>query len=684
MEERRYISSETAAQLIGITRRSVNRQIKGGRLQAVATPTTKGGAEGTANSILLEDVLQQLDTQGRLLWYESQSGLSTQVSAADLATYKEAFGEEGLTELANRQQAVMALDGILNSGERGRTAAMDALAGTLGVTSRTLRRWHAAYKERGLAAIMDKVERRDKGQSRTCCQLARDFIEAQMCDNRKVPQTLVLERLRERAAEYGENACNCCVYCDGSDARRALKMADREKYPICTMASGSMMIPANRHAVNRIVETMDKAQMTFARYGKRAWEAAYMQKTKRSKPTMTNEVWFGDHHKIDLFVLDENDNLVRPWMTAWMDACSKKFVGWELTLEPNSDTVADSFCRAAVYTKGSDVHGLPRYIYIDNGKDYRSHRFEGETLVETDLGCLNAEFSEKEGLLRALGVGVHHALPYRGWSKDVERAFGTLEDFVREFPGWCGDSPEERPEDNGRILRRMKERGELMTFETFAKCFAEKLLPKYENHIGEDGLSPDQRYRQAEKARADTPDWATMAIFKSQSVKRVVTTQGVRLNNQLFWHPEMADIIREQVTIYYNRGYNPSVSVFSGGHFVCEAEPVELMALIDPDEERVAAHMADQKRQQRKVTDRLAYIRQSTKRITREAYAEEIDEQRQRMATVTSLEAARAGKAKQQVADKAAGRLKAASAGENAVRSMIAANGEKLLKQSAR
>lgn len=97
MEERRYISSETAAQLIGITRRSVNRQIKGGRLQAVATPTTKGGAEGTANSILLEDVLQQLDTQGRLLWYESQSGLSTQVSAADLATYKEAFGEEGLT-----------------------------------------------------------------------------------------------------------------------------------------------------------------------------------------------------------------------------------------------------------------------------------------------------------------------------------------------------------------------------------------------------------------------------------------------------------------------------------------------------------------------------------------------------------------------------------------------------------
>lgn len=50
-----------------------------------------------SNMIPVSEVLQQLDTQGRLLWYESQSGLSTQVSAADLATYKEAFGEEGLT-----------------------------------------------------------------------------------------------------------------------------------------------------------------------------------------------------------------------------------------------------------------------------------------------------------------------------------------------------------------------------------------------------------------------------------------------------------------------------------------------------------------------------------------------------------------------------------------------------------
>ena len=120
MEQR--ISTTTASRLLRVSKSTIQRQIKAGNLKAEMQKVSQGGGNcGMSNMIPVSEVLQQLDTQGRLLWYESQSGLSTQVSAADLATYKEAFGEEGLTELANRQQAVMALDGILSSGERGRT-----------------------------------------------------------------------------------------------------------------------------------------------------------------------------------------------------------------------------------------------------------------------------------------------------------------------------------------------------------------------------------------------------------------------------------------------------------------------------------------------------------------------------------------------------------------------------------
>ncbi len=155
-----------------------------------------------------------------------------------------------------------------------------------------------------------------------------------------------------------------------------------------------------------------------------------------------------------------------------------------------------------------------------------------------------------------------------------------------------------------------------------------------------------------------------MAIFKSQSTKRVVTTQGVRLNNQLFWHPENGGYHQGQVTIYYNRGYNPSVSVFSGGHFVCEAEPVELMALIDPDEEKGwRAHGRPSGSSVRSRTGwRISGNPRSglPERHTPRRSTNSVSAWRQ------SRRWKRRGraKAKQQVADKAAGRRKAASAGE--------------------
>ena len=122
MEQR--ISTTTASRLLRVSKSTIQRQIKAGNLKAEMQKVSQGGGNcGMSNMIPVSEVLQQLDTQGRLLWYESQSGLSTQVSAADLATYKEAFGEEGLTELANRQQAVMALDGILNAKIEEATAA---------------------------------------------------------------------------------------------------------------------------------------------------------------------------------------------------------------------------------------------------------------------------------------------------------------------------------------------------------------------------------------------------------------------------------------------------------------------------------------------------------------------------------------------------------------------------------
>lgn len=678
--EARCVDSATAAELLGVSERAIRKRIAKGDLEAGKMTGRDGGA---AYAISLPVVLSRASTERKMQFFESQSTAAVNVTDADLATYRETYGEAGIEQLAKRQQAVMALDGILSARLPGKGKAVEELAEAVGVASRTLRRWHEAYMQGGLAAIMDKIDRKDKGKPKAMCQMACDLVERDMCDDRKFPQALILERLQGIAKEYGDCACDSCPYCEWSDVRKDIKPQELAEYAICEQATGRMVVPENRYPINRFAKTISPQQLEYARYGKRSWEAMYMHKTRRAKPDKVNECWFGDHHKLDLFVQDENGRIVRPWLTAWMDAYSGVFVGWALTLEPNSDTVADSFARAAVYTVGSEVVGLPSIIYIDNGKDYRSTRFEGGQLSSEALGRLNYDFCDKS-ILQSLNVKVIHAKPYRGWSKNIERAFGTLERWIREFPGWCGDSPDERPEDLGRTLRKLSESGKLMTFETFAKCFVERVLPQYNSFVGADGVSPMELYLQGEKARTDVPDWATMAMLKSMREKRVISTQGIRYDSQIYWHPTMAEHVREQATILINRGYNPSITVMVNDRFVCEAEPLDTMGLIDETPERIAAHMAAQKGQQRMVTDRIAKVRQATKRVAREMYAEAIDEQRGKWANVISLDARRIETSKTKIDERRSGRKSKASEGEDKVRNMMIANGAALLKKGAR
>jgi putative transposase len=568
------------------------------------------GYGGTAFMLPLDQVMDRAPLENRIRWYEEQANPDRKVNA-NLVSYWAVYGEEGLRELAMRQQAVRAVEGIRAVGGRRMTAAMQETAIHYGVTLRTLYRWEADYKAEGLPGLMRPLQRSDKGDFRTMCRLARDYTERGICHASKQPQNLIMQRLQELADDLGEEACAACPYCEGSPARNDLKEEERSEYPVCADAKGRMIVPANRYAVNRFVQTIPEQQKVYAQFGSRRWEADFMHKTKRDKPLRVNECWFGDHHEFDLFVLDESGNVVRPWLTAWMDALTGRFVGWCLTLNPNSDTIAESFCRAAVYTVDSDMTGLPCSIYIDNGKDYRSLRFEGTKGIAVEFGKLNADFYAKKGMLQNLGVQVVHAIPYRAWSKTIERAFGILERrWVKEFPGWCGNSPANRPQDLDRELKRLKNQGKLMTFETFAKCFMERVLPEYDAYAGEDGMSPAQLYAMHEKARQDIPSWETMALLKSMQEERAVYPQGIRFNNMIYWHPALSDYIRaeEKVAVLYNRGWNPSITVMYKNRFICEATPIESLPIVGADKEKIAAHMEEQGKQRQKVTGRLAYL----------------------------------------------------------------------------
>lgn len=110
---------------------------------------------------------------------------------------------------------------------------------------------------------------------------------------------------------------------------------------------------------------------------------------------------------------------------------SRKFVSWMVCENPSSSTIIASFAKAAL----DPAIGLPKEIYIDNGRDYCSKEFAG-TGHRTRKSAADAD--KVKTMLESLQVDVHFALPANGRAKVIEREFRVVaEEICREFPTWC-------------------------------------------------------------------------------------------------------------------------------------------------------------------------------------------------------------------------------------------------------
>lgn len=177
------------------------------------------------------------------------------------------------------------------------------------------------------------------------------------------------------------------------------------------------------------------------------------------------EVWVSDHRQIDQAVrneitdkkfretLDEwfekNGNAfvsrhnkktaVYPWITVWRDMLTGKWLGWNIHIEdPNTDYVLDAFYKAA------RVYGIPKTVYLDNGKDYRSKDFAGGRTNKTKV---NLDEIKIRSLTAMLEIEVIFAIPYNAQAKPIERDFLNYKQWLdKKFPGYRGGNVIERPE----------------------------------------------------------------------------------------------------------------------------------------------------------------------------------------------------------------------------------------------
>lgn len=149
----------------------------------------------------------------------------------------------------------------------------------------------------------------------------------------------------------------------------------------------------------------------------------------------SNQVWQIDHTLADILLVDEDGYVIgRPYLTTVIDCYSRCIVGFYLGLAAPSSQVVALALRNAILPKryGSEyelrckwsTYGVPKYIYTDGGKDFRSQHLER---IADQLGF------------------VPELRSYPSLGGIVERPFRTFSGLLSEMPGYTGSSVQSRP-----------------------------------------------------------------------------------------------------------------------------------------------------------------------------------------------------------------------------------------------
>lgn len=263
--------------------------------------------------------------------------------------------------------------------------------------------------------------------------------------------------------------------------------------------------PSHHSFRRRLEKEIPKQAIYLSRYGQSAWNRKYSNYIERDYSCITcGKVWVSDHAQIDIACVTDSGSIVFPWVTAWRDFKSSKWLGWLLQSgHPNSDHIFQTFYYAA------ESFGLPSDVIIDNGKDYRCRDFAGgRKSLKIDTNQVKAT-----SMLAELNIKVHFAQPYNGQTKPIERDFLKIKELLSKHAvGYRGGNVIERPEK----LKEEIKKGKVMPFDEFKELFDDFVINILNKKPSQGkvlkGLSPDELFNQ-EFTEKITPSKDALKLF---------------------------------------------------------------------------------------------------------------------------------------------------------------------------
>ena len=478
-------------QLMNCSHQHINKEILAGRIKAESSVNSNG------RKIYLIP-LEDLEPKLQIKWYRQQGqDLPEKLRKAARKELRQPAGEKPLEQFSavQREEIAKWID-ILEDWQRERAQAPSKAEGDRAfcaasaarygrrLTPDILYRHWNAYRYRDWDGLVDKRGLARKGISETPKEI-RDLFEWCYLD------------------EHAPSIQKC---------KEAVELVVLRELPEL-----KQQLPAY-DTYRRWAKALSKPVAVYAREGETAYYDRWEPSVDRLYDDMEpNEYWIADGHRIDVITRSEDgrEKLRRLTISAIIDAYSGIYVGWCITDNPSSDATLYALRKAIL------KYGLPRYLYVDNGREY----------LTADIGGLGhrtkarkVEIKLPTPILQRLGITMVNALPRNGRAKIIEREFRNFTFLSQLFDTYCGSNVVTKPDK----LKHMLKAGRIPTDGHLCQVVEDmiegyfNLLP-YNGKIVENRGIPklDAYLENLHSVRKASPEDLTLLLMRSTRLQKV-------------------------------------------------------------------------------------------------------------------------------------------------------------------
>ncbi|QEJ99488.1 Mu transposase C-terminal domain-containing protein [Treponema phagedenis] len=545
---KKWLSAVEIANIIGITKRGVNKRARTEQWQSRSIKANGGMCQVFQLEFLPDDVQQAYAASLKMDLHALKTALKPASEAekkVNIVSYSgrgavtktvkplDAYREADLTIAAMRvkliesySQSGLSVKAFIKAYEDGVIASdlKERLGrwGNIHTPSNFYKNWLAVYEQHGLAGIAPQYQRRKGGAGASFDEKAKEIIRALYLDLRKPSAASVVDDLKQYGYEL------------------------------------------NYSTVTRYIREIPNSVKVLYREGKKAYHDKFDPYIERDYTLFKPMEWgCADHHIFDFVIIHEG-RIFRPWVTLFIDMRSRTITGWWIDVVPNTLTIMRAFSMSV------DRYGLFENLLVDNGKDFRSEWFAGNEWKQRRTTPEQETLELVEGVLHDLNTQVHFATPYRGQSKPVERFFRTVcERFSKMQDFYVGSNTVDAPEDKKLFWGRINGRDKIevtYTLEALRKDFGNFVtwFNSEWQHSGQgmDGKTPNEVFAENMDYKRELPEQYRKYIFTVRE-KRVVQRNGVSVDGISYYNPEMARLIGEKVEIRRDINDISKAAIFS-------------------------------------------------------------------------------------------------------------------------